>query len=342
MARTGQWNRNGKIKLFLDDKEVNPTSPAGARPVGLGPGQGQGTGGRRAGPPPIRLERGRKYPMRVEYQQDGSRGGAELDWIPPATAMLAEAEKTAKDSDVALVFVGLNGTQEGEGHDRVAIELPEPQEILVKTIIATGKPVVVVLTSGSAVAMNSAASGAAAVLSAWYGGEEAGTSIAETLAGVSNPSGRLPVTLLQEHRSAAFVYGLRHEGPDLPVLHRRTAVSVRLWNQLFDICVFRPNCETDRNRRRDPGDGEEHVLTGRRRSGAVVLRGGSRGCHTGAQPARVPADSSSGWRGAASSLHRGCRRLAKVDNGNQRWGWAACGWHTACNGLAVKLRVLRW
>jgi beta-glucosidase len=52
----------------------------------------------------------------------------------------------------------------------------------------------VVLTSGSAVAMNSAASGASAVLSAWYGGEEAGTAIAETLAGVNNPSGRLPVT----------------------------------------------------------------------------------------------------------------------------------------------------
>ena len=63
-----------------------------------------------------------------------------------------------------------------------------------KTIIATGKPVVVILTSGSAVAVNSAASGAAAVLSAWYAGEEAGTAIAETLAGVNNPSGRLPVT----------------------------------------------------------------------------------------------------------------------------------------------------
>jgi len=132
--------------------------------------------------------------MTVEYQQNGSGGGAELDWIPPATAMLAEAEKVARDSDVVLVFVGLNGTQEGEGHDRAAIELPESQENLVKAIMATGKPVIVVLTSGSAVAVNSAASGAAAVLSAWYGGEEAGTAIAETLAGVSNPSGRLPVT----------------------------------------------------------------------------------------------------------------------------------------------------
>ena len=95
---------------------------------------------------------------------------------------------------MALLFVGLNGAIEGEGHDRIDIYLPEPQENLVKAIVATGKPVVVILTSGSAVAINSAEAGAAAVLSAWYGGEEAGTAIAETLAGVNNPAGRLPVT----------------------------------------------------------------------------------------------------------------------------------------------------
>ena len=60
--------------------------------------------------------------------------------------------------------------------------------------MATGKPVIVVLTSGSAIAANSAAEHAAALIAAWYGGEEAGTAIAETLAGVNNPSGRLPVT----------------------------------------------------------------------------------------------------------------------------------------------------
>jgi beta-glucosidase len=108
--------------------------------------------------------------------------------------ILAEAEKLAKESDVAIVCVGLNGSQEGEGRDRTAIELPETEENLVKTMIATGKPVVVVLTSGSALAANYAAEHAAAVLSAWYGGEEAGTAIAETLAGTNNPAGRLPVT----------------------------------------------------------------------------------------------------------------------------------------------------
>ena len=194
-ARTGQWNRDGKVQLFLDDKEVNPSGLAGARPAGLGPGQGQGGGGRgRGGAPPVQLEGGHKYAIRIEYTQNGRGGGAELNWIPPAAVLIAEAEKIAKDADVALVFVGLNGSLEGEGHDRSAIELPDPQENLVKAMLATGKPVVVVLTSGSAVAANSAAAGAAAVLSAWYGGEEAGTAIAETLAGTNNPAGRLPVT----------------------------------------------------------------------------------------------------------------------------------------------------
>jgi beta-glucosidase len=192
-ARTGQWNRNGKIRLFLDDKEVNPSGAAGARPAGLGPGQGQGPGMRRA-LPPMTLEGGHRYAVRVEFQQTGPEGSAELNWIPPAPAMLAEAGKVAKEADVVIVCVGLNGSQEGEGHDRTTIELPETEENLVKAMTATGKPVVVILTSGSALAVNDAAEHAAAVLSAWYGGEETGTAIAETLAGTNNPAGRLPVT----------------------------------------------------------------------------------------------------------------------------------------------------
>ena len=80
------------------------------------------------------------------------------------------------------------------GGDRTSLELPEPQDALLRRVIATGKPVVVVLTSGSAVAANYAAAHATAMLAAWYGGEEAGTAIADTLAGTNNPAGRLPVT----------------------------------------------------------------------------------------------------------------------------------------------------
>jgi beta-glucosidase len=197
----GRWNRSATTRLFLDGKEL----ALGARPSTqmtstlAVPGPGLSIGTR------MMLEGGRKYALRVEYRQPGSGGTAQLEWIPPAAASLAEAEKLVKDSDVALVFVGLSSELEGEemrgvsiagflGGDRTILDLPEPQENLVKSAIATGKPVLVVLTSGSAISANFAAEHAAALLAAWYGGEEAGTAIAETLAGVNNPAGRLPVT----------------------------------------------------------------------------------------------------------------------------------------------------
>jgi beta-glucosidase len=199
--RTGMWNWTATARLFLDDRELT---------VGNGPSTQMTSSQPAPGPRrPLRvrvpLEGGREYAVRVEYRQPGSGGTLQLAWIPPAAAALSEAEALVKESDVAVVFVGLSSELEGEemrgvnipgfrGGDRTSLDLPEPQEQLVKAAIATGKPVVVVLTSGSAVAVTSAAERASAVLAAWYGGEEAGTAIAETLAGRSNPAGRLPVT----------------------------------------------------------------------------------------------------------------------------------------------------
>jgi beta-glucosidase len=80
------------------------------------------------------------------------------------------------------------------GGDRTAIDLPAMQEELLKAVAATGKPLVVVLQNGSALAVNWAQEHASAILEAWYPGEEGGTAIAETLAGDNNPAGRLPLT----------------------------------------------------------------------------------------------------------------------------------------------------
>jgi beta-glucosidase len=200
-ARTGRWNRTARARLFLDGKEVN----FGAAPSGQPAPAQLAPGARRGAHALVPLEGGRKYALSVEYRQPGSGGTIQLGWIPPGGAALAEAQTLVKDSDVAVVFVGLSSDLEGEemrgvnlpgflGGDRTRLDLPEPQERLVKAAIATGKPVVVVLTSGSAIAATFAAEHAAALLQAWYGGEETGTAIAETLAGVNNPAGRLPVT----------------------------------------------------------------------------------------------------------------------------------------------------
>jgi beta-glucosidase len=200
-VRTGMWNRTARVRLFLDDKEVTfGTGPSTQMTsTQTAPGPRQGVHAR------VQLEGGRKYTLLMEYRQPGFGGRIQLGWIPPAGPTLAEAEAIVKDSDVAIVFVGLSSELEGEemrrvnipgflGGDRTSLDLPEPQENLVKAAIGTGKPVVVVLTSGSAIAANYAAEHANALLAAWYGGEEAGSAIAETLAGVNNPAGRLPVT----------------------------------------------------------------------------------------------------------------------------------------------------
>jgi beta-glucosidase len=100
--------------------------------------------------------------------------------------------------------VGITSQLEGEemkvevpgfkGGDRTSLDLPEQEEDLLKALKSTGKPLIVVLMNGSALSVNWAKAHANAILDAWYSGEEGGTAIAQTLAGVNNPAGRLPVT----------------------------------------------------------------------------------------------------------------------------------------------------
>jgi beta-glucosidase len=155
----------------------------------------------------VHLEAGRATSIRIEYRQTGGAGGVELLWKPPAEASLADAVEAVKQSDAAILCVGLNAHLEGEeskihipgfsGGDRTNINLPEPQEDLLDKVLGLGKPTVVVLVNGSALAVRSAKERAGAIVEAWYPGQEGGTAIADTLAGDSDPGGRLPVTFYQ-------------------------------------------------------------------------------------------------------------------------------------------------
>jgi beta-glucosidase len=80
------------------------------------------------------------------------------------------------------------------GGDRMRIDLPDTQQKLLRDIQATGKPVVLVLVNGSALAINWSEENIPAIIESWYGGEEAGTAIADVLFGDYNPGGKLPVT----------------------------------------------------------------------------------------------------------------------------------------------------
>ena len=142
----------------------------------------------------------------LEYSHSGDQagGGVTLKWEAPAQAQLDEAVSQAKQSDVVVAFVGLSPQLEGEemrikidgfnGGDRTSLDLPAPQQKLLEALSATGKPLIVVLQSGSAVALNWANQHADAILEAWYPGVDGGDAIARTLAGENNPAGRLPVT----------------------------------------------------------------------------------------------------------------------------------------------------
>jgi beta-glucosidase len=111
-----------------------------------------------------------------------------------------------KDADVIVYVGGLDGRTEAEegdirgvfkgftSGDRDTIEMPECQTAMIKALVATGKPVVVVNMTGSATAMPWEAENARAIVQAWYPGEAGGTAIADLLFGAYNPSGRLPVT----------------------------------------------------------------------------------------------------------------------------------------------------
>ncbi len=99
----------------------------------------------------------------------------------------------AKDADVVVAVVGITSELEGEemqvqeegfkGGDRTSLDLPKPEEELLEALAATGKPLVVVLTNGSALGVNWAKEHANAILEAWYPGEEGGAAVAETLSG---------------------------------------------------------------------------------------------------------------------------------------------------------------
>jgi beta-glucosidase len=134
--------------------------------------------------------------------------GAALTGAGGSSAQLREALTAARKSDVVVAVVGLAPALEGEekdsalnpAGDRHDIGLPASQERLVEALVATGKPVIVVLTGGSALAVPFASVRAAALLEAWYPGEEGGDAVADILFGAANPAGRLPITI---YRSTA-------------------------------------------------------------------------------------------------------------------------------------------
>jgi beta-glucosidase len=152
---------------------------------------------------PVHLDQGHPYTLKIEYFQSVRGAEARLVWGVPGREE-REAINAARAADLVVLVLGLSARIEGEqmkvqadgfaGGDRTSLDLPAPQERLLEAISATGKPVVLILSSGSALAVNWADAHVPAILQAWYPGEAGGTAVAEALAGDFSPAGRLPVT----------------------------------------------------------------------------------------------------------------------------------------------------
>ncbi len=181
---------SGFFRVHLDGKSV--TSSYGGDPYDPRLGS-------------VHLEAGKAAALKVDYSpNENGKPVAELVWSKIDFSAKPEAAEAAKNADVVIAVLGITSELEGEemqvsiagfkGGDRTSIDLPKPEEDLLEAVAATGKPVILVLTNGSALAVNWANDHANAIIDAFYPGEEGGTAVAETLSGRNDPAGRLPVT----------------------------------------------------------------------------------------------------------------------------------------------------
>lgn len=158
---------------------------------------------------PIDLRAGQAYQVRLEYFEDTRDAEIRFAWRRPgAKPPLEEALEVARASDVIVFVGGLTGDVEGEemkvsypgfaGGDRTDLRLPGSQRKVLEALHATGKPVALVLTGGSALAIDEVQKNVSAVLMTWYPGQRGGTAVADVLFGDVSPSGRLPITFYKE------------------------------------------------------------------------------------------------------------------------------------------------
>ena len=153
----------------------------------------------------VELVAGKAYEIKVIMQDEHGDSNCTLHWEEPGMPLAWEALQAARWADHVSLILGLTARLEGEemrgleldgfnGGDRTSLDLPAVQQSLIRQIAATGKPVTLVLMTGSAVSIVREQAMVPAILQAWYGGEAAGEAVADVLFGDYNPAGRLPLT----------------------------------------------------------------------------------------------------------------------------------------------------
>jgi beta-glucosidase len=155
----------------------------------------------------IDMEAGKRYPFTANIQAPILHFG-ELNWKRISKQPEADVADAAKDADVIIAVVGINSTLESEessiklpgfnGGDRTSLDLPADQLKLLEVAKATGKPLIVINMSGSAINLDWAKKNANAIIQAWYPGEQGGLAVGRVVSGQVNPAGRLPITFYRD------------------------------------------------------------------------------------------------------------------------------------------------
>ncbi|MFT4219713.1 MAG: glycoside hydrolase family 3 C-terminal domain-containing protein [Microbacterium sp.] len=244
------------------------------------------------------LEAGTPYEFVFEYAADDPSQGnligarVRLGWTPPEGVFAPEVEEAAdlaRDADVAVVVVR---TYEAEADDRPHMRLPSGQDDMVKAVLATGTPTVLVLMTGSPVDQNNWGGQPAALVQAWFPGQAQGDALARVLTGAAEPGGRLPLSFPQrledtpaaDARTYPGVDGRVHYDEGVFVGYRSAATPAYPFGHGLTYTTF---AYSDLDIR--PGDGDAVAIA----SVTVANTGGREGSevvqvYVGELPAPVP------------------------------------------------------
>ena len=146
------------------------------------------------------VEEGKTYDVEIEYRRgNGNFAMLRGDICERRLADFTDLANECSDADAIIIIGGISARMEGEGGDKQTIELPKVQQSLVRAMHKTGKPVIFVNCSGSAIAFGSVEGQYDALLQAWYPGQGGAKALADVLFGDYNPGGKLPVTFYRSN-----------------------------------------------------------------------------------------------------------------------------------------------
>jgi len=198
---TATFTGEMKYTLTTDNGYVLKVNGEVVEEAAAGNGRrGFGFGRRRPDYKSFNVEKGKTYDVVIEYRRgNGQFAMLRGDICERKLADFTDLANEVKQADAIIIIGGISARMEGEGGDKQTIELPKVQQMLLTAMHKTGRPVVFVNCSGSAIAFGSVEGQYDALLQAWYPGQGGAKALADVLFGDYNPGGKLPVTFYRSN-----------------------------------------------------------------------------------------------------------------------------------------------